>query len=361
MTRVTFLSNGLGLGNSTRCHAVIQQLHDRGCEIDVLTMGRGVDYFRASPEVARVVPLAAFHYGSSRGSVSARATFAQLGMLLRTHLRNEALIAHHLEARRPNVVVSDSVYSVQSVRRLRVPLVALNNSDVTLRSFCDATAVPAGIRGHFYGIEAPDFAFHRAVPERVVSPTLDTSLSEACGRFRRVPPIVRRGFEGFARTRRPERVVVMPSGSELGMRVRIRRPDTGVQIDVIGRSAPVGETEPSNVAFLGTLTDPLARLSNADLAVVNAGFSAISEMACLQIPMVVVPVRGHAEQWLNAKTVESLGIGRVATEDTWESTMREMLANLDPYRAACRRLRFRESGATRAADEILDVAQRRSA
>ena len=38
--------NGLGLGNSTRCHAVMQCLAAAGCRIHVLTSGNGLSYFQ---------------------------------------------------------------------------------------------------------------------------------------------------------------------------------------------------------------------------------------------------------------------------------------------------------------------------
>jgi hypothetical protein len=44
-----FLVNGLGLGNSTRCHAVMQELAEGGCRLHVLTSGNGFNYFNDKP------------------------------------------------------------------------------------------------------------------------------------------------------------------------------------------------------------------------------------------------------------------------------------------------------------------------
>jgi len=40
--RVLFLVNGLGLGNSTRCHAVIERLLERGALVTIATSGNGL-------------------------------------------------------------------------------------------------------------------------------------------------------------------------------------------------------------------------------------------------------------------------------------------------------------------------------
>jgi len=48
MNRILFLVNGLGLGNSTRCHAVIEQLLTAGSDIEVVTSDNGLWFFATS-------------------------------------------------------------------------------------------------------------------------------------------------------------------------------------------------------------------------------------------------------------------------------------------------------------------------
>ena len=57
-----FVINGLGMGNSTRCHAVIEALVQAGWRVHVLTSGNGLAYFQdkacvASLSIARRVAL----------------------------------------------------------------------------------------------------------------------------------------------------------------------------------------------------------------------------------------------------------------------------------------------------------------
>ena len=44
--RILFLINGLGLGNSTRCLAVIEKLIEKNCEVSVITSGNGEWFFQ---------------------------------------------------------------------------------------------------------------------------------------------------------------------------------------------------------------------------------------------------------------------------------------------------------------------------
>ena len=76
--RCLFLINGLGMGNSTRCHAIIKQLDERGLRVDVLTSGNGLDYFSNRPEVASLIPTRGYHYSSHNGHVSGLRTAASL-------------------------------------------------------------------------------------------------------------------------------------------------------------------------------------------------------------------------------------------------------------------------------------------
>jgi UDP-N-acetylglucosamine:LPS N-acetylglucosamine transferase len=55
-------------------------------------------------------------------------------------------------------------------------------------------------------------------------------------------------------------------------------------------------------------------LSRADALVINGGYSAVSEAFVLGKPVFVVPVSGHAEQFVNAALVRDLGLGFVADE-----------------------------------------------
>ena len=77
-----------------------------------------------------------------------------------------------------------------------------------------------------------------------------------------------------------------------------------------------------NIKFFGKVKNNIDLLNNIDFCVVNGGYSAISELFWAKIPMIVVPVPNHAEQWVNAKQIENSGCGLIANEDNYEDRLK---------------------------------------
>ena len=115
------------------------------------------------------------------------------------------------------------------------------------------------------------------MPDLVVSPTLEPGQHGTYSRLRTVGPIVRRGLP--CRVRRSElgRVVVLLSGSAFASHIHFTLPRYPVLIDVIGRQASKEVELPPGIVFHGKIADSRPLLQQADLLVVNGGFSAISE------------------------------------------------------------------------------------
>src|ERR1035437_4285529 len=76
-----FIVNGLGMGNSTRCHAIIEHLMARGVRIHVLTSGNGLAYFAGVKGIVSLTSMDAFFYATKKGRVSVWQTFASLPAL----------------------------------------------------------------------------------------------------------------------------------------------------------------------------------------------------------------------------------------------------------------------------------------
>jgi len=356
MSRILMLVNGLGLGNSTRCHAVIQRLQAAGAEIEVVTSDNGLWFFADKPEVGRISEIPSLRYGQAQGRISITATLAQAGAMLDTLRRAEAVVADTIARFRPAAVVTDSTYSLRPVRRAGLPLAALNNSDMVARRMAQGGA-PASVLPQFLVVELGDYLFHRLLPDLVVSPRLDPADLAEGGPFRRVGPIVRAACRPAPTSGPVRRVVVMLSGSVFGSPVVLRRPHPGLAIDVVGRPAPAGPI-PEGVTYHGKVRDALALMRDADLVVVNGGFSAVSEALVLNKPMVVIPVPRHAEQWANGETIRRLGLGISAAEDGLEDAIDTALARVGEFRAAYGALPPQTDGAERAAELILALAKR---
>ena len=242
------------------------------------------------------------------------------------------------------------------MRRAGLPLAAINNSDMVVRRMLGG-GWPAAVLPQFLAVELTDYLFHRLLPDLVISPRLDPAETSESGPFRRVGPIVRAACRpGPARGGRPERVLVMLSGSAFGSPVTIERDRPGLTIDVVGRQAPSGGMVPEGVFYHGKVRNSLTLMRDADLMVVNGGFSAVSEALFLRKPMVVIPVPRHAEQWANGEGVRRLGLGVVATEEGLEEAIDAALGRIGELRAAYDALPALANGAERSAELILDLA-----
>lgn len=356
--KTLFLISGLGLGNSTRCHAIIQCLKDAGARNFVATSENGLWYFAGQPEVEWSFELESLYYGKSKGRISVAATLASSFDFIGIQRRNAARVERLLETLRPDVVVTDSVYISKPMKRRKIPLVALNNADAIVRGYRKFRHRPAGIRAQFYAMELMDYLYHAWRPDLVVSPVLLAELGRSRGKFHPVGAIVRKGYRPTPCRERAQNVAIMLSGSAFGTEIRLSRADYKVQIDVLGRSAPPGWSGIAGVNYHGRVRDPLPFLQAADLVVVNGGFSAVSEMVGMAKPMIVVPVPGHAEQWVNGQVVEYLGIGLVAREDEIEDKILAAAQDLPRLQAAYRARPMPADGAREAASLILGAVSR---
>src|SRR5262249_18043160 len=283
---------------------------DRGAEIQIITSGNGLWYFQSVPGIGCVHEVESLYYGVKEGRISIVRTLTAVANFAAILRRNARKMAKILSEWRPDVVVSDSVYTFRPFKRSGIPFVALNNADVVHKLYRRFSDRPPSVRAQFWCVEESDYLFHRMVPDLVISPTLDPGLAEVGGNVRRVGPIVRQGFSPAAARSPASCVLVMLSGSRFGSPVMFHRTDW--PFEVVGRPAPPNWHGGGRIRFHGKLLDNRALVEKADMVVVNGGFSAVSESFSMRKPLVVIPVPNHAEQWINARTIEQLGVGMSA-------------------------------------------------
>jgi uncharacterized protein (TIGR00661 family) len=356
--RALFLVNGLGLGNSTRCHAIIQRMIEMGAQVEVITSGNGKWYFEGRTDAGRVHGIEAFYYASVNGKISIPRTLLSVADFARISRRNARVVNEVLDTFKPDVVLNDSVYTIGPMKTRGIPIVALNNADVVHKSYRRFADKPRSIRMQFYAIEELDYLFHRMRVDMVLSPNLDETLPESGGNIRRIGPIVRRGYASDNNRGPVKRVLIMLSGSRFGTPVALKDARFPFHIDVVGREAPKDMQLPPNVVFHSRLKDNVDVVRAADLVLVNGGFSAVSEAFALRKPMVVLPIPNHAEQWVNGRTIEKLGVGFMAAEHEIEASMIRAIDTVDDLRAAYDNLPALRDGAKEAVTFIEDLVKR---
>jgi len=338
--KVLFLISGLGMGNSTRCHAVIAELEKAGATIAIMSSGNGVQYFHGRSEVSEIHETAALRYGSHSGRISIARTLALVPEYYRTLSKNRRKLEAVLDTFQPDVAVLDSFYVTEPLKRRSIPIVAINNSDFVLRTyFSFGVLPPASTWGQFFFVEQNDYIFHRFTSNLVLSPSLYNVRASQRGRFQTIGPLVRPNYQPCRRTDRPHRVLVMLSGSAFGSQVTPQILECGLEVDVVGRERPdAWPDDGGQVKFHGKVIDNRDLVANADVVVVNCGYSAVSEMLHVEKPMVVVPVRNHAEQWVNATVATRLGVGRFATEANIVGPLKAVIAAYADHLAAYDRI-----------------------
>ena len=313
-----FVVNGLGMGNSTRCYAVMEHLAEAGFQIHVLTSGNGLAYFQDKNWLASLTPMDCFYYSGSNGAISGWSTLKSIRSLAIIAKTKKKQLQALLERIRPDIAVIDSEYSIAPFRQHRIPVIGLNTSEIVVSEYFKHRRVAAGIRSHFWFVEFSDYLFHRHFCDLVLSPfPLRTPTRHR--KFKRIGLIARRAViekarqghgQGFPSPRELRNVVFMLSGSVHASHINFDQHQFPFKIHVVGRP---GESR-GDVSYHARQMDNTQLLAAADALVINAGYSAVSEAFVLGKPVFVVPVPGHAEQFVNAHLVSELGLGFVATE-----------------------------------------------
>ena len=87
------------------------------------------------------------------------------------------------------------------------------------------------------------------------------------------------------------------------------------------------------------LPDKWAEFSSADLILCRAGHTTIAESLMAGKPLIMVPVPGHTEKEANAASVESMGFGRVLSQEEIPDRLEREVQNLLSDPSVSRRLR----------------------
>ena len=341
-----FVVNGFGLGNSTRSVAVIDAIFERGFKVDVVSFGRGYEFFSDQASVRNVFQTAPLTYGKSSGP-GLEGSGVRTGELLRALPqitwslgKQVQLLRKVLKATRYSAIVTDSDYAVGFLKPwIRIPIFAINNSAEVAGRLGAWSEFPRESRRRLLGqwaVELLDAEWHRRIPDRVLSPSFITA-SKQLGKKVLIPPIVRASGDQkhFARSADgPKRLLVISGGSGLGWRAEELEPLRnwqGLETQVVGLEGRSSE----QLKFLGHQSGVVDLVRSSDFLLLNGGFSSMSEAFVYGKPAIIVPIEGHAEQLLNAKRLSTLGRARVSDRKNWPNDLRVLVAEWTKYFKAC--------------------------
>ena len=357
MKKILFLVNGLGLGNSIRIYALIERLNRDNVEYHVITSGNGKWFFSNLIENNKLNFIEPINYGSMNKKLSVFKTFFNIPSILKTINLNFQNILDIINKFKPDVIVTDSVYLFPKIKKISIPIVAINNADLTVDYFKKFDKKPFSIYPQFYGVEKLDYMYHKFIPDLVISPCFlnrDIIETRHNKKIKRVGPIVRIGVKKKV-DKKLRNGAIMLSGSNFGVNVNLKIKNQPFKLDIIGREKPQNWNNIENVKFHGKLKNNIDLLNTIDFCVVNGGYSALSELFWAEIPMIIIPVNNHSEQWTNAKQIEDVGCGVMASEDNYEEEVLKLKKNYEMFCENFKKQKIDNNGAEEAIKLILNI------
>ena len=298
MPRILYGVSPIGLGHATRSLVLSTELERSGAEIRFFSGGKAAEFIRDRGfSVDDIVEDPVPHVSDGEmGRVAlwyARSWIANRRTVPRTR--------RLLDAFSPDLVVCDEEFS---------GIVAAGERGVKRVFIADELALGFARTWLSRKIEARVDRWYRGLQESV-DLLIVPEPGESGGKRRFVGPIVRPATKSPSEARSyyalPEGGMVLFSfsGSGLGRELALRVKNaveiaglTGVSLVVTGNRGP--RIDGGAVYDLGVIPDNQDLVAAADLVVSMAGKSTIDEAAAAGTPIIVIPIRHHAEQERNA-------------------------------------------------------------
>ena len=309
--RILYGVTGEGMGHAIRSSVVLEHLFAQGHEVEILASNRAAKFLDARfPEVHRIH---GFTIVSEQNRVRRGKTLwenLRLGALsLPQQIRSYYEV---LEDFRPEAVITDfETFSWLFAKRHRLPVISLDNMQVIHR--CE---LPKEITKGFRA----DFKLARALVKAKVPGCLQYLIATFFHppirkkRTAMYPPVLRRSVLNAERRDGDHLLVYQTSTDNPTLVAALQRLPMPVRIYGMRRDLNEDVTE-ANLTYRPfseeTFVDDLA---SAQAVVASAGFTLMGEAVYLGKPMLAVPLGAQFEQVLNARYLEHLGFGAMATE-----------------------------------------------
>src|SRR5206468_8138305 len=123
--------------------------------------GKRLDYFKGKKCIESLHSMESFFYSESGGRISGWATLKSAAVLAKMARTKRKALLELLDKVNPDVAVIDSEYVISSLRHRRIPIIAINNSEVVVTEFLKRRRQAKGVRSHFWLVEFFDYLFHR--------------------------------------------------------------------------------------------------------------------------------------------------------------------------------------------------------
>ena len=308
--RILFLVNGYGLGNSTRIHAIIQSIGQK-YDVDIFAYGNSLKYFQKIPEIQNIFHGSPMEYGIKNGEIDFFKTMGKIFKNLQVVYKDRDQIKKILRLNPYNLIVSDSNFSSIFLKK-RPRIISINNSNVILKK-----ALKIKKRGYYaqFLTEWADYIYNLSVPDLIISPFFEPCKDTK--KIRHIDLIVRKEFQRVPSSGKRHRVLVMTGGAESlneGLSIDHNRDD--YDLSALGGIKTSGKAKKDRKTFNASHL-----MSQSTIVVINGGFSSISEALALAKPMIVIPLKGHIEQKVNALWIQENNFGIISSWEKLEDSI----------------------------------------
>ena len=307
MAKIIYGVAGEGFGHSSRTHLIGQHLIEAGHEVLFATSGKSLPYLRTlfGEQVKEIGGLCLAC--RDRKLFPSKTVFTNLSRFLTNRRTNLDLYHTAFEPFQPDLVISDfEPFSAWWAWRNGVPLVGIDNQH--LLTMCELEH-PSGhwlsrfnaeivTRCHYIG------AAGQIILSFIRAPVTNNQAVLA-------PPVIRPVVESIQSTHGEHIVVYTADRSCKDELVALLTSFHHLQFRIYGFDAA---DRIGNCQFKRTSTaEFLQDLASCRGVIATAGFSLLSECLHFRKRMLLLPIRGHYEQILNATYAQRLGVALACT------------------------------------------------
>ena len=310
-----FLITGVGLGNATRCHALMEEL-SADCALELMASGNAYHYFN--------------RLGKWPPGQLEQLPYRLSGELMRNFLRNRKTVHQKIKDKKFDFIVMDSEYSLAG-SRVEPTIFSVNSARGTNRE-----TAPLISRKNLpqFAVEQADVLMQKLMPDFIIRPDW-VPESHLSGNIFTVPPLVRRGLRSHTVNPGTLTIGIMLSGSATSsdfIAFRSAAGISGARFIQLGGMPDV----PENFSWEAPESASVDFLTRIDMLVTNAGHTTLSEAFAAHIPTLSLPLPGHFEQTVNAHAFREKGFGDTCSHaeigtvlPRFISRYREFMSNFD--------------------------------
>lgn len=328
MARIVYAAAGEGLGHATRAHSVGLGLLARGHEVHFLASRRATEYLRqVFPD--RLTDIFGMHCAYRGGRLSPFWTVCEnVAGGLRNLWPTRRAIRAFYRTWRPDLLVCDfEPFSAYFARRTGLPFVTLDNQHLLTHFSLD---LPPGHLMDWLSAWTTIRCYCGGAKRYLVTTYIEAPAKNPRGRL--VPPVLRPLVYSEPARQGNYLLVYNSLGVasapliEAPLRAFDRMPIIAYGFEREGHEGHMTFKLPSVDGFLKDLAGCAGVLA-------SAGHSLVCEALHFRKPMLIMPLPGQYEQWVNAHYIRTMGLG-MTTDTLTVAELEHFASDLGRYRSA---------------------------